>query len=312
MTTAAAQVELIAAGDPTVELSGGMDIAVELQVHEDALGELILLESQTLELALLEGSTEELLALEAPGAQIAIGTQLGNETPQPLASNGSAGSSLSAARIDHVHPHGNLSGGLLHTLASTEAAGFLSPAEKSRLLALSNGNDQDLLIADSSTLENFRYGKLFDSNVATDAAIAGTKISPNFGSQNINSTGSLSIGNVVVTNNLTVNGTFTTVNTENIQVTDKTLILNNVTTPSDILANGGGLVLKGTTDKTILWLSSTSAWTFNQPINLVTGNDYKINGVSVLSGTSLGSSITTSSLTSVGTITSGTWDDGTY
>jgi hypothetical protein len=42
-------------------------------------------------------------------------------------------------------------------------------------------------------------------------------------------------------------------------------------------------------------------------INIGTGQTYKINTVDVLSATTLGSSVVTSSLTSVGTITSGTW-----
>jgi hypothetical protein len=42
--------------------------------------------------------------------------------------------------------------------------------------------------------------------------------------------------------------------------------------------------------------------------NISTGSVYRINGTSVLSSTTLGSGITTSSLTSVGTITTGTWN----
>jgi len=46
-------------------------------------------------------------------------------------------------------------------------------------------------------------------------------------------------------------------------------------------------------------------------INLSSGDDYSINGTSVLSATTLGSGVTASSLTSVGTITSGTWEGTT-
>jgi hypothetical protein len=312
MTTPAAQVELTPDTDPLVELSGGVDLAVNLSLTEDALGELILLEAQTPELALLEGGLEELIALEAPGAQIAIGPILSAATPQPLDSTGAAGSSGAAARADHIHPHGNLSGGLLHTLATTEAAGFLSPNDKQRLLELASGSDQQLLIADSSSLETFRYGKLFDINVASDAAIAGTKINPNFGTQNLATTGSLSASNAVISGNLTVNGTLTTVNTENIQVTDKTIVLSNITPAADATANEGGIILKGATDKTILWLNSSGSWTFNQSVDLASGKTFNINNQTVLSATTLGSSVTASSLTSVGTITSGSWDEGIY
>ena len=46
-------------------------------------------------------------------------------------------------------------------------------------------------------------------------------------------------------------------------------------------------------------------------IDLITGNDYQINNTSVLNATTLGSGVTASSLTSVGTISSGTWEGTT-
>ena len=76
---------------------------------------------------------------------------------------------------------------------------------------------------------------------------------------------------------------------------------------TDTTAAGGGIRLKGTTDKTLNWVSATSAWTSSEDFNLVTGKVYEINGTTVLSATALGSGVVSSSLTSVGTITSGTW-----
>ena len=46
---------------------------------------------------------------------------------------------------------------------------------------------------------------------------------------------------------------------------------------------------------------------FSGDLNIATGKSYEINNVSVLNETTLGSSIVSSSLTSVGTITTGTW-----
>lgn len=43
-------------------------------------------------------------------------------------------------------------------------------------------------------------------------------------------------------------------------------------------------------------------------MNVVTGNSYQVNNVSVLNATTLGSSVVTSSLQAVGTLTSGTWN----
>jgi hypothetical protein len=76
---------------------------------------------------------------------------------------------------------------------------------------------------------------------------------------------------------------------------------------TDTTANGGGITLRGATDKTFQWLSTTAAWTSSEDINLVTGKVYEINGTTVLSSTALGSGVTGSSLTSVGTIGTGIW-----
>jgi hypothetical protein len=76
------------------------------------------------------------------------------------------------------------------------------------------------------------------------------------------------------------------------------------TGPSNTSADGGGLRLKGTTDKTLTWSNTATAWTANQHFNVDTGFTYKINNVSVLSSTTLGSSVVNSSLTSLGTLSS--------
>ena len=120
-------------------------------------------------------------------------------------------------------------------------------------------------------------------------------------------TGTATINNaeVVISGNLSVNGTTTTINSTTLTVDDKNIELGSVATPSDVTADGGGITLKGATDKSITW--SSVGWNSSEDFNLVTGKVYKINGTSVLSSTTLGSGVTGSSLTSVGTITSGTW-----
>lgn len=116
--------------------------------------------------------------------------------------------------------------------------------------------------------------------------------------------------NVVVTGDLTVNGTTTTINSTVVTVDDKLIELGSTASPTDAGADGGGISLKGTTDKTIRWLDATDSWTFNQAIDLEAGLAYRINGASVLSSTTLGSGITGSSLTSVGTLTAGALGSG--
>ena len=112
-------------------------------------------------------------------------------------------------------------------------------------------------------------------------------------------------GNATITGDLTVNGTTTTINSTTLTVDDKNIELGSVATPTDVTADGGGITLKGATDKTISW--SSLGWTSSEDFNLVTGKVFEINGTSVLSSTTLGSGVTGSSLTSVGTIATGVW-----
>ena len=120
-------------------------------------------------------------------------------------------------------------------------------------------------------------------------------------------TGTVSAADLTLSGNLTVNGTTTTINSTTITVDDKNIELGSVATPTDVTADGGGITLKGTTDKTINWIDATDAWTSSEDFNLLTGKAYKIDGTSVLNATTLGSAVTGSSLTSVGTIGTGTW-----
>ena len=124
-------------------------------------------------------------------------------------------------------------------------------------------------------------------------------------------TGAVSGTDLTLSGNLTVNGTTTNINSTNLVVEDKNIVLADVTSPTDTTADGGGITLKGATDKTLNWVDATDAWTSSEDFNLVTGKAYEIAGTSVLSATTLGSGVTGSSLTSVGTITSGTWNGTT-
>lgn len=115
-------------------------------------------------------------------------------------------------------------------------------------------------------------------------------------------------GNITVGGNLTVNGTTTTINSTTVTVDDLTIELGATASPTDTGANGGGLVLKATTDKSILWYDATDSWTSNQNIELTAGFSFRIDGTNVLSKTGLGSGVLSSSLTSVGTLSTGVWN----
>lgn len=118
-------------------------------------------------------------------------------------------------------------------------------------------------------------------------------------------------GDLFISGNLTISGTTTTLNTETIVVEDANIQLGTVGTPTDTTANGGGFTLLGATTKTFAWNSGTGAWTSSEHIDLANSKSYYINGSQVLSANTLGAGITSSSLTSVGTITAGTWNGTT-
>ena len=104
-----------------------------------------------------------------------------------------------------------------------------------------------------------------------------TLVTPNIGE----ATGT----SLVLSGDLTVNGTTTTINSTEITVDDKNLTLGSVATPTDAGADGGGLTLKGTTDKTFSWIDATDSWTSSEHLDLATGKVLKINGTEVLSAT---------------------------
>jgi hypothetical protein len=111
-------------------------------------------------------------------------------------------------------------------------------------------------------------------------------------------------GNVTVGGDLTVNGTTTTINSTTLTVDDKNIEMGSVASPTNTTADGGGLTLKGATDKTIIWDNANANFTSSENWNLASGKTYKIANVTLLSPTVLGSTVVGSSLTSVGTLTS--------
>ena len=144
---------------------------------------------------------------------------------------------------------------------------------------------------------------------ATTYTTSLTTITGRVGIFNTTPTRTLDIaGDVRIQGNLNIEGTGTSAIVEDLRVEDKTIEL--ATTDGTALLNdsgvsGGGIVLKSTgTDKTYLYDHSKTAWSSSENLNLVTGKEYKINGVTVLSATALGSTIASApGLTSLGTLT---------
>ena len=129
-----------------------------------------------------------------------------------------------------------------------------------------------------------------------------------------------------------------------VSITNDTAVLSNNVTgsgtptfsaigPSDTAAEDGGIIVKGTSDKTFLWRGvdggvTYNSWLSSEHMDLATGKNYYVNGILIASDTNkvigptngggqgqidlsgagvaytLGSAVTGSSLTSVGTLTS--------
>jgi len=75
-------------------------------------------------------------------------------------------------------------------------------------------------------------------------------------------------GDLNVGGSLTVDGPITTVNSTTLTIDDKNIELAATPSPTDALADGGGIRLKGTTDKTILWDLGSDSWVFDPPIDV--------------------------------------------
>ena len=115
-------------------------------------------------------------------------------------------------------------------------------------------------------------------------------------------TGTVAATNLTLSGNLTVNGTTTTINATELSVDDKNIVIGDVATPSDVTADGGGITLKGATDKTFNWVDATDSWTSSEHINLASGKDLKVNGTAVISSTAGGFIFTDGTQTKEGVV----------
>jgi hypothetical protein len=94
-------------------------------------------------------------------------------------------------------------------------------------------------------------------------------------------TGAISGTSLTLSGDLTVNGTTTNINSTNLTVEDKNIILGDTATPTDATADGGGITLKGSTDKTLAWSDATDSWTSSENVNLASGKSYNLNGTNI-------------------------------
>jgi hypothetical protein len=119
-------------------------------------------------------------------------------------------------------------------------------------------------------------------------------------------------GDLRVSGNLIIQGDSFAINTTTLQVEDKNIELNKSSTGvvTDNDADGGGITLKGTTDKTLTYSYAYTSWDSSENFNLVTNKNYTINHNSVLSATTLGATVLNSSLKTLGNLTTLNIDAG--
>jgi hypothetical protein len=144
---------------------------------------------------------------------------------------------------------------------------------------------------------------LLNTTATTINFAGGASTALNIGNASSNATFA---GNVVVNGNLTVQGDTTTLNTTTLAVEDFNITMG-LTLNSASLCTGAGIGIGVGTGITFAYNHPTTSWLSSVDLDLATAKVYKIGGTSVLSSSALGSGVTGSSLTQVGTITSGTW-----
>ena len=175
-------------------------------------------------------------------------------------------------------------------------------------------------VSGQSTLASAAVSDLTSGRVVLAGASGEIEDSANlvFNGSELGITGTLDVssnatvgGDLTVVGDLTVEGATTTLETQTVTVEDKNIELGVVGTPTDTTADGGGITLKGATDKTINWVDATDAWTFSEHVDIASAKEFRIAGTKVLDATSLGSAVVSSSLTSVGTIGTGIWQGTT-
>jgi len=151
---------------------------------------------------------------------------------------------------------------------------------------------QGRLTSASNTTISITGSQVSDLSTATVTSLTGTTnqitVSASAGAVTLSLPANVTISNnLTVTGDLTVQGNTTTLNTATLVVEDKNVVLANVASPDDTTADGAGITILGTTNKTLNWVDSTDAWTSSEHFNLASGKSFKINGTTVLSGTNL-------------------------
>jgi hypothetical protein len=207
------------------------------------------------------------------------------------------------------------------SITAVKLAGDSVTTSKIQNLAVETGKINDLAVTTGKIAEGavtsakIANDTIVDADINSAAAIATSKISGLDTALGLKAplsgpalTGDATAVNLTISGNLTVNGTTTNINSTNLVVEDKNIILADVETPTDVTADGGGITLKGATDKTFNWVDATDSWTSSEHINLASGKSYSMNGTALkdVSETLTNKTLTSpviSSISNTGTLT---------
>jgi hypothetical protein len=161
--------------------------------------------------------------------------------------------------------------------------------------------NSDVIFANGASDKNIFIrvyrGQAFEDAIAIDTASRNVSL---YGTQP-NSLVTVG-GNLTIVGDLTVEGTTTTINTSNVTIEDKNITIADVFGANDGTANGAGITIRGTTDKTITYSQPDNWLDVSESLNLAAGRALYIGDTLVINGNSLGLAITSiPGVTSFGT-----------
>jgi hypothetical protein len=201
----------------------------------------------------------------------------------------------------------NTAANFLSTTSSSATTGTIT-IQNAIPLVLGEGSSTEFNATTSifqikSNTSDQNYGINLLSGTGLDTAFFINATSKRTGIYTNTPTASLDVnGDARIRGDLLVEGSTTTINTTNLEIADKMIVLGQTDLPTNDTATGGGITLAAGTDgdKTLSWETTTGSWNSSEHIDLSTGKSYKIDGYDTLSATSLGDRVVTSYLTSVG------------